>query len=245
MKKQPDLTLFAGDIVDSGDAFSQWQYFFNAIKDYGGTNLFMAAPGNHDAVHVLPYFKHVFSPLQKGDYQVTSFNQYVEIGNVLVAVWDTEDSARFEAQKKWLQEVTAKSKATYKIVLMHRSCYPMNYDEGYIRKLSDTFEACGIKLVLSGHDHIYNRTTMLKGSRVTQDKGVTYIVGGSGSGSKYYDETEIKGGRPWKQVVYDTNLPVHLFLTATDKALVIEAYAASGKGQMTLVDQLSIKATQQ
>ncbi len=41
----------------------------------------------------------------------------------------------------------------------------MLYDELIVRRLAETFEHTNIDLVLSGHDHIYNRTTMYQNEK--------------------------------------------------------------------------------
>ncbi len=54
---------------------------------------------------------------------------------------------------------------------------------------------------------------------------MTYVCGGSGSGSKYYDASNIKGGRYWKNVVHDANEPVFGLLEVKDGVLVYKSYA--------------------
>jgi len=124
----------------------------------------------------------------------------------------------------------------FKIVLMHRSVYPMLYDEAIVRRLAETFENATIDLVMSGHDHIYNRTTMYQNEKVEPGDGVTYIVGGSGSGSKYYKE---QGNRYWKHVIYDENNPVFTTVNITDKVINIFAYSVIND-KLELIDELII-----
>ena len=79
--------------------------------------------------------------------------------------------------------------------------YPISYNELNIREFSTVFEECNIDLVLSGHDHIYSRTTMHNNNQVETNNGSTYVVGGSASGSKYYKEKAIDGGRYWEHII--------------------------------------------
>ena len=67
----------------------------------------------------------------------------------------------------------------------------------------------GIDLVLSGHDHIYSRTSMLKGILTPPPDGVVYVCGWSSSGSKYYAEDNETSFRYWRDIVYDRNTPVY------------------------------------
>ena len=80
------------------------------------------------------------------------------------------------------------------------------------------FDELGVDLVLSGHDHIYSRTEMYNGEKVTDgQQGTMYIVGGCSSGSKFYDADS--NGRPWQDVVYDENNPVFSVLKTADGKL--------------------------
>ena len=112
----------------------------------------------------------------------------------------------------------------------------MLYDETFVRNLSITFESVGVDLVLSGHDHIYSRTTVFDKTSVSTDEGVTYVIGGSGSGSKFYQET---GNRPWKQVVYDNNKPVYSIIDITDKEINFKAYAVVNE-ESVLIDEFKL-----
>lgn len=97
-----------------------------------------------------------------------------------------------------------------------------------VRALHTAFENAGVSLVLSGHDHIYNRTKMYDGQK--SSSGIPYVVGGCSSGSKYYDGDS--AGRPWQDVVYDDNNPVFSVLKIRDGVLSVEAYAlVSGSTQ--------------
>ena len=98
-------------------------------------------------------------------------------------------------QRPHLDRQPEKVDKSFRIVLMHRSAYPLNYNEEEIRALAPVFEECNVDLVLSGHDHIYSRTTMLAGEKTAMNtNGVTYVVTGSASGSKYYAAAD---DRPW------------------------------------------------
>ena len=135
-----------------------------------------------------------------------------------------------------MREVFDGSDAGYKVVLMHRSAYPMSYDEADVRALHADFEEMGVSLVLSGHDHIYNRTEMYGGEKAP-GSGIAYVVGGCSSGSKYYDADST--GRPWQDVVYDENNPVFSVLKLRDGVLSFEAYALKD-GESVLVDQFTV-----
>lgn len=107
----------------------------------------------------------------------------------------------------------------------------MNYDEASVRALSGVFEELGVDLVLSGHDHVYHRTTMFENNKTVINEGVTYVVGGSASGSKYYDA---KPNRPWEGIVYDNNNPVFMSVRFSNGNIAFRAYAIEPTRTVTI-----------
>ena len=85
-----------------------------------------------------------------------------------------EDSG---AQLAWLEQALAESDAAWKVAVMHHAPYSSSAKRGSSTGLRDVvhplFVEHGVQLVLSGHDHIYERTH-------PQD-GVTYVVTGAGA----------------------------------------------------------------
>ena len=239
LDQTPDIHLLAGDVVDRSDKFEEWQYLNNAMKDHFSTKLFSAALGNHDNFDEGSVFEALFTSPHNGVIGLENRNYWFEVDNAIVAVWDTESSSRFKDQSTWLTNIMAQSDKPFKIVLMHRSAYPMRYNESHIRKLTSTFEEAGIDLVLSGHDHIYNRTSMFNGQKSELNNGIVYVCGGSSSGSKYYSEDSNSTNRYWRDVVYDTNNPVFSLFTVTKDEISFNAYAVINDSP-TLIDSFVI-----
>ena len=96
------------------------------------------------------------------------------------------DSNALDAdQVAWLERTLAASDATWKVVALHHPLYSAGYQGSNIevrRALEPIFIANHVQLVLSGHDHDYQRSTVIN--------GVTYIVSGAGSGTR-------RTGRQW------------------------------------------------
>ena len=226
----PEASLFmmAGDIMDSSEKlYDELSLFDNGSKTYLNNNIWASAIGNHDAAYGGHLFSNYFYGPNNGVDSGTGVrNYYFEFNDAIVFNFDTEagfasyDPGYFK-QVSLLRTVMNDTTKKYKIVLMHRSAYPMNYDEPSIRALSSVFEELGIDLVISGHDHVYNRTTMLKGNQVTVNNGVTYVVGGS-SGTKFYDA---KPNRPWENIVYDDNYPVFSAIRFSNGNLLFSAHS--------------------
>ena len=99
-----------------------------------------------------------------------------EMGDVLLVGLDINQLEKPE-QLAWLEQTLAASDAPWKIVGTHQSPYSAGYQgsgevvrEDYV----PIFEEYGVQLVLSGHDHDYQRSTVMN--------GVTYIVSGGAAG---------------------------------------------------------------
>ena len=88
-----------------------------------------------------------------------------------------------DAQLAWLDEVLDDSDATWKIVALHHPPYSSGYQGSSLearRLVSPIVERHGVQLVLSGHEHDYERSVPID--------GVTYIVSGAGSQTRRTDE---------------------------------------------------------
>lgn len=82
-------------------------------------------------------------------------------------------------QLAFLEQVLSSSDATWKIVAMHHAPYSAGY-QGSNAAVRAAFEPVlvrhGVQLVLSGHDHDYQRSVVID--------GVTYVVSGAASGTR-------------------------------------------------------------
>lgn len=239
MEQMPDVdkTLIAGDIVDNGDSPDQWQ-FFNQTMGWlvdGGTLL--TAIGNHDVYGSDEMYLATFDYPDNGPEGMKDRCYYVDLPYGRLAVIDTENYSSYDAQKRWLTEVLAEVEG-FRLVMMHRSVYPISYDEAHVRTFAEVFEGADVDLVLSGHDHIYSRATVKDGVKTVPAAGVTYLVGGSGSGSKYYSDAG-ESHRYWRDVVYDQDNPVYVHIEMDSESLDVEAYAVID-GKSLLVDSFQL-----
>lgn len=226
--KDVDLIYVAGDIADSSvpdKNIQEWNYFFDSMKEPLAEHLFVSAIGNHDVYGFDGLYAGNFNYPKNGVEGLEDTNFYFDLPYARVAVWNTEVPSMFERQEMWLKEIMESSNKPFRIVLMHRSAYPMSYNEPYIRDLAAAFEEAGIDLVLSGHDHIYSRTTM---------GGVTYVVGGSSTATKIYTaDTD----RDWVDCFYDEEHPVFTVVDIEETWIYIKAYAVEKEG-IKLIDEI-------
>ena len=91
------------------------------------------------------------------------------------------DSNRITARETaWLEQQLSESTASWKIALFHHPPYTCGRHDGNAdvqRRWVPLFEADGVQLVLSGHDHNYQR--------FAAQNGVTYVVDGGGGAPLY------------------------------------------------------------
>jgi hypothetical protein len=85
-----------------------------------------------------------------------------------------------DAQTRWLRRALSTSRARWKVAVFHHPAYACGAYTGStsVRRFwSPLFERYGVRLVLSGHDHNYQR--------FAPRRGVTYVVHGGG-GQRLY-----------------------------------------------------------
>jgi hypothetical protein len=188
----PELVLGAGDVAyDSGTLAEFEDKFFRPMaKLLSGAPLY-AAIGNHEyrTDSGGPYLDGLVLPANNpaGSELYYSFDW----GHVHFAVLDSSclvaDTARCSgaAQRAWLAEDLAASRADFKIVMMHHPFWTTGVkrsEEGLRRAIAPVLEANGVDLVLAGHDHNYQRTVPMKGDGAAPagERGIPYVVVGNG-----------------------------------------------------------------
>jgi len=225
---EADMTILMGDIVDTGDDANQWNFYYQSLWGYGQKQFFAAAIGNHDVKGSRDFYTSTFQFEGNGVVGLEDTCGYFDLPYARVMMIDTEGPSTFKLQQQWVIDTAEGSDKAFTIVLMHRSVYPIFYVEPHMQVWAETFKEAGIDLVLSGHDHIYSRT---------QQDGTTYIVTGSGSGSKFYDQSE---ARPWQQFIYDEDHPVSIDIVVSREAIDLKATSMENE-ELVIVDQHRIE----
>lgn len=82
---------------------------------------------------------------------------------------------RSSVQAAWLKESLASASEPWKVVYMHHPPYSSGY-HGSTLWMQWPFDEWGVDVVLSGHDHTYERLEV---------RGVIYFVNGLGGGARY------------------------------------------------------------
>ncbi len=101
-----------------------------------------------------------------------------DLGQVLVVGIDSNEPGNAQ-QLEFLEDSLARSDEEWKIVALHHPPYSAGRhgsSEEVRRAFAHLFERYGVQLVLSGHDHDYQRSKPIN--------GVTYVVSGAASGTR-------------------------------------------------------------
>ncbi len=186
-----DVLLLLGDnVYPSGDPAKLPRTVLEPFADVldDGTEL-LAILGNHDVPHA--------------DAQLAALGMpghwwSVQKSDVLLVGLDSNQPDN-PTQLAWLEETLRGSSATWKIVALHHPPYSAGYQGSSMavrRSFVPLFEKYGVQLVLSGHDHDYQRSKMIN--------GVTYVVTGAAAG------TRRTGERSFTQVSFSWHSYVEL-----------------------------------
>ena len=159
-----------------GEFHSEYIYLYSRAYTPGPPpNRFSPALGNHDVMSTQgqPYFDYFSLPGNERYYTV-------EQGPVQLYILNSNDNEPddFRAdsiQAQWLQAELARHRAQWNVVVLHDPPYSSGY-HGSASWLRWPFKEWGADLVISGHDHSYERLIV---------DGLTFVVNGLGGQSFY------------------------------------------------------------
>ena len=183
----PDLIITTGDnnypdgsalTIDQtiGQYYQAYIYPYNGVYGEGAIeNNFFPSLGNHDwnSDQAQPYLDYFTLPGNERYYQFSR-------GPVAFFVIDSDSHEpdgmnRSSAQAAWLKQQMELSTSPWNVVYFHHAPYSSAM-HGSVTWMRWPFKEWGADLVLSGHDHTYERL---------QVDGLTYIVNGLGGNSIY------------------------------------------------------------
>lgn len=193
-----DFIISAGDQVDGSD---EMQTVIKTYSDFRYPAAFKEIPvktvkGNHDAKGITADFydaQFIYSD-ESDDYWFT-YQDTLFIGL-------DSNNKQYEEHRDFIEEAINQAQKKWVIVVMHHSIFSSGEhasDDSMIerrKEFSKIFCEANIDLVLSGHDHIYSRSCLMKetlpvtdSSTIRKHAGETlYVTCGSSSGNKFYDE---------------------------------------------------------
>lgn len=206
-----------------GDDFKPalWDTWLDQNEGVAGRLPWMCVPGNHEmepgyAMHGYAGFLGRVSPGGRSPVDVPVATSF-QVGSVAFVGLDSNDVS-YElpanrgwtqgAQTRWLERTLADLRAKgsgvdFIVAFMHHGPYSTSNthaSEGGVREAwAPLFDRFGVDLVISGHNHCYERTLPLRAGKVSSasttavdsSQGTTYVTAGGGGASPGREPTFI------------------------------------------------------
>ncbi len=162
-----DFVLMMGDNLYGSESAKDFQTKFSDVyKQLLDNNVkFYATLGNHDL------------PIQV-NYQNFNMNgkEYYRFKKGNIAFYSLNSNYMDKKQVQWLETELAKDTSDWKIAFFHHPPYSSAAAHGSDEQLREVLEPIfvkyGMNVVLTGHDHVYER--------IKPQKGIYYFVSGAG-----------------------------------------------------------------
>jgi Icc-related predicted phosphoesterase len=168
-RRYDDLLVLGDNVYPAGDPERLNDTVFHPFEPLlrAGTGM-LAVLGNHDVMQ------------GHADGQVEALGMpgrwyAVHLESVLVVALDSTQP-RNPTQRSWLESTLRSATEQWRVVLVHHPPFSAGYQGSNLAARSaftPLFERFGVQLVLSGHDHDYQRSKPIN--------GVTYVVTGAAS----------------------------------------------------------------
>lgn len=213
--RRVDAVLEVGDVVyETGDPTRFDEAIDKPYKKLIEDHPFWVALGNHDVIT-----NNGNNLLAHLDLPGHWYEQVLRDGNASLQLLVLDSNDVSPAQTEWLVERLADGDFDWRVVAFHHppySCGPHGDNPNTLSTWVPILRALNVDLVLSGHDHSYQRF---------HDSKVTYIVSGGG-GADTSDVTACASG-----AVADASAKRHHFLgiKVTEAELVVTAVARDGE----------------
>lgn len=210
-ERWPNAAFFVnmGDIVDNGEAKSQWQAWLNSVQNISGKIPFVPVMGNHETYDndwkirlprgYLNYFRMPLNGSMDFDGYYYSFDYGAAHFIVLNTQWEELEGRRqglLSEQKEWLVKDVAANPRRWQIVLLHKDVlqYRINgrpeRQEGFSNvgeEFMPLFDRLGIDLVLTAHLHTYRNRGRIYNFAPSAEQGPYYVLTGVAGDVRYPD----------------------------------------------------------
>jgi hypothetical protein len=235
-----DLALHTGDVAYGGpDGFgggthaTYEAWVFGMYSSWMRARPFFPSIGNHDdETNAARPYRDVFT--LPGNGASAAFPDHAErhssfdYGPIHFIALDTEtafaNASRRAAMLAWLEADLAATTQPWRVAYFHRPPYsagPHHGSDFAVRAaFSPLFERYGVQLVLSGHEHLYERTLPWR-EHVAGGGFVTYVITGGGGAGLYPT-----GWAPWTAATASR----HHYVRVTVDACVLTGEAIGTDG---------------
>jgi hypothetical protein len=201
----PRFMVYAGDAPHHGDLAPHWDRWFRAVELFAARKPIMQSTGNHelgDARSLVNYRTYNALPTSPGDEVYYSF----DYGPVHFVCLDTE-SGLYPEQIPWVEKDLAATRKPWKVAYFHSPPFSSGTVHGskeeLRRVIEPIFSKHHVNLVISGHDHLYERSKpinllMSQNAPVGSYRDGTCYVVSAGAGAGLYDA---QAGNWWTAVL--------------------------------------------
>ena len=228
----PAFILHTGDIVFQSNMENQWNQFFYELKDIIDHAPLFTALGNHEynefgGDYGWHYFNYFNYPAANNEWYYSFNYSNVHVISLNLSVSDVQiSSAQINWLKNDLEKVNKSSNINWIVIFFHVPLYSsggFGDDPLAISALEQIFIDYKVDLVISGHDHQYERMNV---------KGVQYIVtGGGGSELEVYI-----GGN--EDVQYSENIHHFCLIEVNGLSMTIKTISSTG----AIIDQFTLNS---
>ncbi len=196
-----EFVLMMGDNLYGGETPKDFEKKFSDVYKPLLDNKvkFYAALGNHDLA-------------LQANYEFFNMNgkEYYRFKKGNVAFYALNSNYMDQKQVKWLQEQLTLDTSEWKVCFFHHPPYSSAKSHGSDNELRKVVEPIfisnGVNLVLTGHDHVYER--------IKPQNGIYYFVSGSAGKLRKGD---IDRSSPLTDKAYDSDLSFMLFEVVNDQ----------------------------
>jgi Calcineurin-like phosphoesterase len=207
-----EFVLMMGDNLYGGESAKDFETKFSDVyKPLLDNNVkFYAALGNHDL------------PIQV-NYQNFNMNgkEYYRLKKGNVAFYALNSNYMDKKQVQWLEDELAKDTSDWKIAFFHHPPYSSASKHGSDKQLREVLEPIfvkyGMNVVLTGHDHVYER--------IKPQKGIYYFVSGAGGKLRSGD---VKDSSPLTEKAFDRDMHFMLW-EAVGNQLYFQVISRTGE----------------
>ena len=201
----PDIVLVTGDLVyPFGTDDTYQRNFFDVYADLFSVSCVFPAIGNHDAFAGDDSFSRQFILPADNEENVETYYSFDFGSGHFVALDSNRSFAQDSPQNRWLVRDLSRNRKPWTIVYFHHPIYstgPHGDDRDKPPRrhaLTPILEEFAVDLVLTGHDHLYERTFPVRRGvvrdgwqqdRYISPRGTVYVVTGGGGQILYRHRT--------------------------------------------------------
>ena len=199
---EPRLLLHTGDMVyPLGSPSNYQEKFIGVYRDLLMRTCIYPVLGNHDCMRGPEYFLYMFHLPANNPAMDEGYYSF-DAGDAHFAALNSCSGEISPEQAAWLDEDLGKATLPWKIVLLHHPAYSNGFHGGTILVrdvIAPIVERHEVVLVLSGHDHVYERSYPILGNElhagfqepdyIHPGAPIYVVTGGGGAGLYDYNAT--------------------------------------------------------